>query len=179
MQNKNFCINLLHTMFQRFFYSEHDLYSLLFIHMMKLKKMLVGAFLWIFAVTGVAVLPNYASAQATDDRWNVNGTNAINDQDQAGSKLLDTIKSTINWLLGILATIALVICLYAGFLMVTAAGDDKKYQQGITILKHAAIGLAIIWLSWLIVSVIFWFIGNASGWNNTINSWQNGGQPIQ
>ena len=162
MQNKIFCINLLHTMFQRFFYSEHDLYSLLFIHMMKLKKMLVGAFLWIFAVAGVAVNAQTPEPTSNTDWWNPGNQNLINNQDQQWSRLLDTIKSTINWLLGILATIALVICLYAGFLMVTAAGDDKKYQQGITILKHAAIGLAIIGLSWLIVSVIFWFVGNAA-----------------
>jgi hypothetical protein len=30
---------------------------------MKMKKMLLGAFLGMFAVTGIAVLPNYASAQ--------------------------------------------------------------------------------------------------------------------
>ena len=29
---------------------------------MKMKKMLIGAFLGIFAVAGIAVLPNYASA---------------------------------------------------------------------------------------------------------------------
>jgi hypothetical protein len=58
-------------------------------------------------------------------------------------------------MLGMLATIALVICLYAGFLMVTAAGDDAKYKKGMGILKQAGIGLAIIGLAWLIVSLIF------------------------
>jgi hypothetical protein len=57
-----------------------------------------------------------------------------------------------------LATIALVICLWAGFQMVTAAGDDGKYKKGITILKQAGIGLVIIGLAWLIVSVIFWLV---------------------
>jgi hypothetical protein len=71
---------------------------------------------------------------------------------------LDTIKNAINWLLGILATIALVICLYGGFLMVVSAGDSKKYESGLNVLKYAAIGLAIIGLSWMIVSVVFWFI---------------------
>jgi cobalamin biosynthesis Mg chelatase CobN len=53
----------------------------------------------------------------------------IGDQSLTGSAILTTIKNAINWLLGILATIALVICLYGGFLMVTAAGDEKKYQK--------------------------------------------------
>jgi hypothetical protein len=59
-----------------------------------------------------------------------------------------------------LATVALVICLYAGFLMVTSAGDEAKYKKGMDILKRAGIGLIIIGLAWLIVSVVFWLIGN-------------------
>jgi hypothetical protein len=34
---------------------------------MKMKKMLVGAFLGMFALAGVAVLPNYASAQENNN----------------------------------------------------------------------------------------------------------------
>lgn len=75
------------------------------------------------------------------------------------SKLLDTAKNAINWLLGMLATVALVLVLYAGFMMVTAAGDDTKYKKGMTILKQAGIGLVIVGLSWSIVSLIFWLIG--------------------
>jgi hypothetical protein len=48
-------------------------------------------------------------------------------------------------------------------LMVTAAGDDAKYKKGMSILKQAGIGLVIIWLAWLIVSVVFWLIATMSG----------------
>lgn len=142
---------------------------------MKMKKMLLGAFFGMFALAGIAVLPNVASAQdgsqdSAASSWadpagnkNYVGTN----QTLTGSAILDTIKNAINWILGILATIALIICLYGGFLMVTAAGDEKKYQKGLGVLKYAAIGLAIIGLSWMIVSVIFWFVGTLSGKNQT------------
>ena len=139
-----------------------------------MKKMLIGTFLWMFALAGVAVLPNQVNAQplenssATTDWEKPGGTDMITGKAQTESKLLDTVKSTINWILGLLATIALVICLYAGFLMVTSAGDEKKYQKGFTILKYAAIGLVIIGLSWLIVSVIFWFIKLQWWSDNTI-----------
>ncbi|HMS91208.1 MAG TPA: hypothetical protein PKC87_03255 [Candidatus Absconditabacterales bacterium] len=76
-----------------------------------------------------------------------------------GGKLIDVIKSFINWMLGILALIALVILLWGGFQMVTAAGDDGKYKKGFKILQQAAIGLVFIGVSWLIVSVIFWLLG--------------------
>ncbi len=76
-----------------------------------------------------------------------------------GGKLIDVIKSFINWMLGILALIALVVLLWGGFQMVTAAGDDTKYKKGFKILQQAAIGLVFIWVSWLMVSVIFWLLG--------------------
>ncbi|MEI7558636.1 MAG: hypothetical protein WCJ45_07785 [bacterium] len=54
------------------------------------------------------------------------------------------MKSFINWMLGMLALIALVILLRGGFQMVTAAGDDAKYKKGFKILQQAAIGLVFI-----------------------------------
>ena len=63
-------------------------------------------------------------------------------------------------MLGLLATIALVICLYAGFKMVTSAGDEGKYKEGIEMMKKAGIWLVVIGLAWMIVSVVMWLIGN-------------------
>ena len=150
---------------------------LLFTHM-KMKKMLIGAFLGIFAVAGVAVLPNIASADdpTTENKWASPdaGTQYIWDQKLTWSAFLDTIKNAINWILGILATIALVVCLYGWFKMVTAAGDEKKYGDWLKVLKYAAIGLAIIGLSWMIVSVIFRFVGTLSWTNQT--KWTGVGQ---
>lgn len=78
------------------------------------------------------------------------------------SSLLNTITNAVNWILGMLALIALIVCLWWGFQMVTAAGDDAKYKKGMGILKQAAIGLVIIGVSWMFVSVIFWLIGTVS-----------------
>ena len=81
---------------------------------------------------------------------------------QAWWSLITVIKTFISWTLGMLALVALVVLLWGGFQMVTAAGDDAKYKKGFKILQQAAIGLIFIWLSWLMVSVIFrllWIIG--------------------
>jgi hypothetical protein len=64
----------------------------------------------------------------------------------------------VNWVLGILALIALLILMYGGFQMVTAAGDEKKYEAGFTILKQAAQGLILIGVAWFIISMVFWLI---------------------
>jgi hypothetical protein len=46
--------------------------------------------------------------------------------------------------------------------MMTSGGDSKKYENGLNILKWAAIGLAVIATSWLIVSLIFMVINGST-----------------
>ncbi len=52
--------------------------------------------------------------------------------------------------LGVLGTILLVIILYAGFLWMTAGGDDDKITQAKTWIKNGVIGLIIILCSYAI-----------------------------
>ena len=85
--------------------------------------------------------------------------------EQTGASLLDSIKIFINWALGMLATVALVICLYAGVKMMTAGGNQGQYDAWFDMIKKAAIGLVIIGCSWLIVSFVMWII-----WNVTANT---------
>jgi hypothetical protein len=74
------------------------------------------------------------------------------------SSIISVIKKFINWCLSILGFVALVLCLYGGFMITTAAGDDAKVKKGKTILTQAGIGLAVIALSALIVNLIFYLI---------------------
>ncbi len=69
--------------------------------------------------------------------------------------LLTSIQKGINWILWILAFIALIVLLWWWFQMVTAAGNEEKYKKWFTILKQSAIWLLFIGLAWLIVSLIF------------------------
>lgn len=72
--------------------------------------------------------------------------------------LIGSIQTFVNRVLGILGLIALIILLYGGFQMVTAAGDEEKYGAGFKILKQAGIGLAFIGLAWFVVSIIFFLL---------------------
>jgi len=152
------------------------LFILYYLLHMKMKKMLFGAFLGMFAVAGIAVLPNYASADDDEDadRFQTSGSAPekwwFESQDLSygpdvyghgkfqNDNLLKSIKKAINWVLGLLSFIALCLCLWGGFQMMTSGGDSKKYESGLNILKWAAIGLAIIAASWLIVSLVFYVI---------------------
>ena len=130
-----------------------------------------------FALAWVAVLPNYVNAEPrissddTDFSAYDQGREGQDTQYNAGVKgatdlqkdsLIKTIQKAINWVLGILSLIALVLCLWGGFLMMTSGGDSKKYEKWVGILKWAGIGLAIIALSWLIVSLIFYVINGST-----------------
>lgn len=77
--------------------------------------------------------------------------------------LICGIKSLTNWLLGMLALIALLILLWAWFKMLTANGDTKQYDEWFTVLKQAAVGLAFVAGSWIIVQFIMFVIKQAVG----------------
>ena len=91
--------------------------------------------------------------------WNEKNSVSTNYQQ---NNLVPTIKRFINWVLGMLSLIALVICLRGWFQMLTAAGDEGKYKKWFTILKQAAIALAVIGLSWLFVTLILYLINKSS-----------------
>jgi len=131
------------------------------------------------SITGIASA-GYDFSQA-DGFWgskgvgNIKGVSGTTDDGASSSSLLSTITTAINWILGMLALVALVICLWWGFQMVTAAGDDGKYKKGMTILKQAAIGLVIVGIAWMFVSLIFWLIGTLSTDNQDTEDLAAGG----
>lgn len=85
-------------------------------------------------------------------------TQQIENQSDATTKTINLIHRIINYALSFVSIIALVVLIYAGIQMTTAAGDDKKYQAGKTTLKKITIGIIGIGISWLIISFIFWFL---------------------
>ena len=149
-------------------------------------KLIAVMMMWLTAfgsISGVALADNdwatnvwFWKAQGVGKIW-LSWTDGVG-EDASSSSLLDTITNAVNWILGMLALIALIICLWGGFQMVTAAGDDGKYKKGMTILKQAAIGLIIIGVAWLFVSVIFWAIWTLSAEGDApgveINNWGGG-----
>lgn len=132
--------------------------------------MMLGMFAWIgnaqFQKQGPLVNPTADGGSA-----NLNVVWAWAGQQDA---FVNVVKWAINWMLGILALIALIILLYGGFQMVTSAGDEDKYTAWFTILKHAATGLILIGIAWFIVSIIFWLVNLltwSSAWSNAWTWW--------
>lgn len=74
--------------------------------------------------------------------------------------VLDIVFGIINALLGLLGLFFVILMIYAGFIYMTAQGDDKKVEKAKAIIKNAVIGVAIILLSYAITRIVFTSILN-------------------
>ena len=89
-----------------------------------------------------------------------------NDYDTWLWYVIALIQIAINWLLGMLAVIALVYILYCGFLILSSWSDDKNVSKGKKWISNAAVAIAGIGLSWLVISAMIWFINIISRGNS-------------
>ncbi len=88
--------------------------------------------------------------------WGIVGVGSeISSNITAQNQIMGVIKNIINYALGMVALVALVYLIYHGFIILTAAGDETKYKEGLKWIKFAAIAMVGIGASWLIVSSIF------------------------
>ncbi len=65
--------------------------------------------------------------------------------------LKDSVINIIQWILGILALVAVVMIIYGGFTWMTAAGNEDRIEKAKKIISAAVIGLIVILLAWAIV----------------------------
>lgn len=78
------------------------------------------------------------------------------------SDLRTTVTNIINWVLGLLGIIAVIMILYGGFIWLTAAGNEENVTKAKNILSAAIIGLVIILLAWAIVNYVLGTTSNVS-----------------
>ena len=115
------------------------------------------------------IAPFSALAQTTPCPGGLSGSQECLGQVGTGGglsakSLPQLVGSLINALLGVLGIIFVVLVVYAGFLWMTAQGDDKKVTQAKTMLTQAVIGLVIIVAAYAISSfVIQTLVGATSG----------------
>lgn len=78
---------------------------------------------------------------------------------------IEVIIGIVNWALGLLALLAVVLLLYAGFLWMTSRGNEEQIEKAKAILKNAFIGLLIILAAWGIVAYILRLLLDITGGN--------------
>lgn len=132
--------------------------------MSKLKNFLVGASL---AILPFGLSVSFAHAQTGTNIEPGNITGNLNDV-QANSglgnqDLEESLGMLISVLLGVLGIIFLVLVIWAGFLWMTAGGDDKKVGKAKGILVTAVIGLVILLSAYAISSFVLNQLIEATG----------------
>ena len=71
-----------------------------------------------------------------------------------GSSPTSIAAKIINTMLGVIGVILVVLMLYAGFLWMTAAGNEEKVRQAQTLMRNAAIGLIIVFAAFAISTFV-------------------------
>jgi hypothetical protein len=103
--------------------------------------------------TGI-VTPIVVAAQSPLDRAQKTLTDVQTKAQLRSTTLPDLIGSIINAVLGVLGIILLIYIVYAGFLWMTAAGDEGKVKTAKTMIQNAIIGLVLILASVAIANFV-------------------------
>lgn len=121
--------------------------------------------LWQTAVaTTLAVLPKVVSAAENPFNKAKNMVGDVGSAAELGDpKPVETIiGEIINIALGFLGIVLLLYLLYAGFLWMTAGGDDAQVKKARTMISQAIIGLVIIVAAFAISTFVLGSLVNAT-----------------
>lgn len=101
------------------------------------------------------------------------GAGENTDKYKSGSYTLnDLMRIFVNigdWILGIVGSLTLIMFVYGGFLFLFSGGNNDRVTKGKQTLTNATIGLFIVFLSYMIVGLVFNFadvqIPNNTSWS--------------
>ena len=94
---------------------------------------------------GMVIVPVLVFAQGT--------TTGITDPLE-GKKISDLLTSIIQWLLGLVAMLALLALIVGGVRIMTAFGNEQQVAAGKKIILWAIIGLAVVLGAYAIITLI-------------------------
>ncbi len=112
-----------------------------------LKKMAAG-----FMTSAVLALSTVSTVSAQN--FISQGDNPVASATGGQSSLRLLVLQIVNFFLGFLGLIAVVMIIYGGFLYISAAGKEDKVEQGKKIIMYSVIGILIILASFAIVYTI-------------------------
>ena len=78
------------------------------------------------------------------------------------TNLRDYIVNVVNFVLGFLGLVAIIMVIYGGFLYVTAAGEEEKTTKGKKSVTYAMIGIVIILISFALVNTVIKGVGKGT-----------------
>ncbi len=105
-----------------------------------------------------------------DDCGADNGIAAVSDALEWSEKnkpASQYIQDIVNYVLTFMAIVWVLYIIYAGFNILTAAGDDEKVSNSKKTITYVVIGLLIMFLAYSIIAFIFGIFDEASTPNTT------------
>lgn len=124
--------------------------------MNKLKQIVIGTAIAVMPFSAVALTAH--AADLTTQLGEVNSTAGFGNKTPQ-----ETIGMLIGVFLGVLGIVFLLLTIYAGFLWMTAAGDDKKVASAKNILISAVVGLVVILSAYAISTFVLENLSKAIG----------------
>ncbi len=112
-----------------------------------------------FVVKAAPVINQYVDKIATGAGYDAG--------DKADTALSARVGQVINIILGLAGMIFFTLTVYAGFLWMTAAGNDDQVSKATDILKAAVIGLAIALAAYSITYFVVRSLGSATNSSST------------
>jgi Type IV secretion system pilin/Bacterial Ig-like domain len=137
----------------------------------------ISQFLCVLVLAGASLLsiPTRTYAQISD----ADTTAVASASGLSTSSVFDILGTLINVVLGLLGAVFLLLVLYAGFLWMTAGGDEKKVDKARKMLIQATVGLIILLSAYAITTfVINWLSGDGSNGGNGSSS-SNGSVSVE
>lgn len=82
---------------------------------------------------------------------------------QGEADLKETVANIINIVLGLLGIIAVIMLLIAGYRWMMAGGNEQAVTEAKDQIKNAIIGLAVVFMAWIIVGFTINQLSDATG----------------
>jgi cbb3-type cytochrome oxidase subunit 3 len=112
------------------------------------------------------ILSPFKTVQAQTSSVNItDGLGEIQQQTQLSSNLPQIIGNIVRVVFGLLGIILFLLFFYAGFIWMTARGNDEQVDKAKRIIKNAIIGTVVVLLSYALSQGILYLLG--VGRNNT------------
>lgn len=131
-----------------------------------MKKVLIFLFSWVLMLmlgVGAPIMAYAADTEVNNDPI----CDSLDDELKAAAgcdtkgTVPDMLSIIINIVIALIATLAVVMIIYGGFVMMTSLGDAAKVAKGRRIVLYSVIGLVVAGLAYFIVHVVVNFLTNA------------------
>lgn len=128
-----------------------------------MKKTFYKLFAWVYTLP-ILLLPTATYAQlskARDDLSTIGQKSTLAGGE--GGDLTSLIGNLIKALLGVLGVIFVILIIYAGFLYMTAGGEEDKVKKSKSLMVQSVIGMIIIVAAYAIADYVIRALLTATG----------------